>query len=111
MEVQSSPTLLVTLQEYTPSSSCSSCPTSNTDDVGHEVILWRLSDATSTLSLLQTTQGAGQPLKAQLMVAEVSTARSRSAGVSVNLGVAACVCGGRRRRVNLEFSNKLYMYM
>ena len=53
-----------------------------------EVIFLRLSEVMSSPSFLQTMEGAGWPLKAQLMVAVLPVLRSRSLGLMVNRGAA-----------------------
>ena len=61
-------------------------------EVGQEVIFNRSSAVRISLSFLHTTEGLGQPLKAQVMIAVVPCFSVMSAGVMVNLGVAVCVC-------------------
>lgn len=77
-------------------SSCSNEVTSRTLDVPQEVIFLRLSELMRSPSFLQTMEGAGWPLKAQLMVAVLPVLRSRSFGLMVNRGAAVRVSGERR---------------
>ncbi len=60
--------------------------------MGQDVTLRLSSDVRISWSRFQITEGAGYPLKAQLMVAVTPMERSRSVGCMVNFGVPRRKC-------------------
>ena len=57
--------------------------------MAQDVTFLRPLEVTTSPFFLQTMEGAGWPLNAQLMVAVLPDLRSRSLGLMVNLGAAA----------------------
>ena len=56
--------------------------------MAQDVTFCRLSEVTTSPSFLQMMEGAGWPLKAQLMATVLPILRSRSLGLMVNRGAA-----------------------